>query len=175
VGAAYGRIGDVRDDRERAYQDYVSARLPHLHKQAYLLTGDRHRADDLVQQTCVNLYVYWRRASAAGDLDGYVRRMLVNSFLNERRRAWFRRVRLGDVPELPSADPDPQDHHGLRRALKRVPPRQRAVLVLRFIYDLPVNEVADILGCSPGTVKSQAAHGLAAMRKYLGEPIGERG
>jgi RNA polymerase sigma-70 factor (sigma-E family) len=166
----------VREDRDRAYLDYVSARLPQLHKQAYLLTGDPHHADDLVQQTCVDLYVYWKRASAAGDLDGYVRRMLVNSFLNEKRRAWSRRVRLtADVPERGWADPDPSDDGVLRAALRQVPPRQRAVVVLRYIYDLSVNEVAEILGCSPGTVKSQAAHGIAAMRKHLGQPLDTRG
>jgi hypothetical protein len=74
------------------------------------------------------------------------------------------------VPDQPWIDPDPPDRV-TREALLRVPPRQRAVLVLRFIYDLPVNEVADILGCSAGTIKSQAAHGLAAMRKHLGKPL----
>jgi DNA-directed RNA polymerase specialized sigma24 family protein len=73
----------VGDDRHQGYLDYVSHRLPQLHKQAYLLTGDPHHADDLVQQTCVNLYVYWKRACAADDLEGYVRRMLVNAFLRK--------------------------------------------------------------------------------------------
>ncbi|GIH08404.1 RNA polymerase sigma24 factor [Rhizocola hellebori] len=159
----------MRAEWERDYVDFVSARLARWHKQAYLLAGDPHRADDIVQQTCTNLFVHWRRASTAYDPDRYVNAMLVKVFLNERRRGWARRVWLTDtLPEIPVTAADPDDRTMLRHALTQLPPRQRAVLVLRYVYDLPVAEVAALLGCSDGTVKSQAYHGLAGLRRLLG-------
>ncbi|MGN9778684.1 SigE family RNA polymerase sigma factor [Micromonospora sp. H33] len=157
-------------DGDDEYVEYVTARIPALRRLGCLLTGDEHRADDLVQQTITTLYVKWARARAADDLDRYVRTMLVRTFIDERRRAWSR-VRLFAAPPEPAAvqDAGAEDREVLRAALARVPRRQQAVLVLRFICDLPVNEVAEILGCSPGTVKSQTSHGLAALRRLLGE------
>jgi RNA polymerase sigma-70 factor (sigma-E family) len=142
-----------------------------MRRLAYLLSGDPHRADDLVQQTFTALYVRWRRARTVDHLDAYVRQMLVRSFLSEKRRAWWSRVDVTDsVPERVSpVGPDLEDRAVLHAALRQVPRRQRAVLVLRFICDLPVADVAQILGCSPGTVKSQTAHGLTALRRRLGE------
>jgi RNA polymerase sigma-70 factor (sigma-E family) len=165
----------VRADLEREYVEFVTARLPGLRRLAYLLAGDSHRADDLVQQTCTSLYVHWGTARAADKLDAYVRRMLIRAFVDEWRRAWFRRVDLaGDALDRAAPEPaDPTQALVLRQALARVPPRQRAVLVLRFLYDLPVTEVAQILECSPGTVKSQTSHGLAALRRLLGVPARE--
>jgi RNA polymerase sigma-70 factor (sigma-E family) len=162
----------VQADREREYVEFVSARLPAMRRLAYLLCGDGHHADDLVQQAFTALFVHWHRARAAAHLDGYVRRMVVRTFLNERRRAWSRRVDLtACVPEWPAQDgPDLAERTAVRDALAQVPPRQRAVLVLRYLCDLPVAEVAAILDCSPGTVKSQASHGLAALRRLFGEP-----
>ena len=157
---------------EREYIEFVSARLPAMRRLAYLLCGDGHHADDLVQQVFTALFVHWGQARAATHLDGYVRRMVVRAFLDERRRAWSRRVALtASVPERPASDgPDLAERTAVRDALVRVPPRQRAVLVLRYLCDLPVADVAAILDCSPGTVKSQASHGLAALRRLLGEP-----
>jgi RNA polymerase sigma-70 factor (sigma-E family) len=161
----------VRAELEREYVEFVTARLAGLHRLAYSLTGDAHRADDLVQQTLVALYVRWHRAGAVTHLDGYVRTMLVRVFLNERRRSWSARVDLtGTLPDR--AMPDRQaveDRTVLRGALDRLPARQRAVLVLRYLCDLPVVEVAQLMGCSPGTVKSQTAHGLATLRRLLGD------
>jgi RNA polymerase sigma-70 factor (sigma-E family) len=158
-------------EQEREYVEYVTARTPMLRRMAYLLCGDEHRADDHVQQALVRLYMHWRRARAVEHLDRYVRKILVRVHLDERRRAWAR-VRLVDVPpEVPQpVGTEVEDRTVLRAALLRVPPRQRAVLVLRFLYDLPVEEVAETLGCSAGTVKSQTSHGLAALRRLL-EPM----
>lgn len=160
----------MRDGSEQEYVEYVTARIPALRRLAYLLTGDGHRADDLVQQTITTLFVKWRRATKAEHLDGYVRTMLVRTHLNERRLGWARVRLFRDTPESP-----PVEHGGieerqvLRGALAQVPDRQQAVLVLRFLYDLPVDEVARTLGCSPGTVKSQTSRGLATLRRLLGE------
>ena len=155
---------------EEEYVEYVTARLPALRRLGYLLCGSEDGADDLVQQTITSLYVHWKRASAATHMDAYVRQMLVRVFLDEKRRPWSR-VRLTDAPpDRPARDASSvEDRMVLRAALRKVPRRQRAVLVLRFLYDLPVHEVAALLSCSEGTVKSQTSHGLAALRRLLGE------
>lgn len=157
-----------RDD----YTAYVNARMPWLQRVAYLLCQDWHRADDLVQTAITRLYVHWRRASATENLDGYTRTVLVRAFLAEQRTAWWRRVNpVHSVPdtEVAFAEGDLD----LRAALAALPPRQRAVVVLRFYCDLSVEQTADALNCSTGTVKSQTARGLAALRRTL-EPAEER-
>lgn len=160
----------MRQGWEQEYVEFVKARQASWHRQAFMLTGDAHRADDLVQQTCVDLFVYWRKAVAASDPDRYTRAMLVRTFLNERRRGWAKRVRLTDtVPDQPFHDPVSDERTLLHAALLQVPPKQRVVLVLRYLYDMPVAEVAEAIGCSQGTVKSQAFHGLAALRRLLGD------
>jgi RNA polymerase sigma-70 factor (sigma-E family) len=162
----------VRAEWEPEYVEFIAAAMPRLYRQAYLLTGDRHHADDLTQQACTDLYVHWRRVREAENLEAYSRKVLVKAFLNTKRRAWSLKVRLTDrVPEQPSASPEPGEHTDLQVALRQVPPRQRAVLVLRFLYDLPVAEVAEVLGCSAGTVKSQTSHGLATLRRLLGDHV----
>ncbi|MEV0151877.1 MULTISPECIES: SigE family RNA polymerase sigma factor [unclassified Nonomuraea] len=151
------------------YTAYVSGRLPWLRRVAYLLCQDWHRADDLVQTAITRLYVKWRRARAADDLDAYVRVILVRVFLAEQRGGWFSRVRVTHAPPADLAERDDRDLAlDLRRALAAVPPRQRATLVLRFHCDLSVVQTAQVLGCSTGTVKSQTARGLAALREKLG-------
>jgi RNA polymerase sigma-70 factor (sigma-E family) len=155
--------------QEQEYVEYVTARLPALRRLAYALCGDSHRADDIVQQAITRLYTRWRRAGAATSLDRYVRTMLIRVYLDEKRLGWSSRVRLTPaVPERPAAGaPDVEERELVRAALARVPRRQRAVLVLRFVCDLPVDEVAQTLGVSPGTVKSQTSHGLAALRRIF--------
>lgn len=160
----------MRQSWEQDYVEFVKARQASWHRQAFMLTGDAHRADDLVQQTCVDLFVYWKRAIAAADPDRYTRAMLVRAFLNERRRGWAKRVRLTEsVPDRPFTDPVSDERTLLHAALLQVPPKQRVVLVLRYLFDMPVAEVAEAVGCSQGTVKSQAFHGLAALRRLLGD------
>lgn len=168
-----GRRGwAVRASDEESYTEYVTARLPALRRIAYLLCGDSHRADDIVQNAITRLYVHWRKARAADNLDAYVRTIVVRTFLNEQRTGWFSRTRVVDAPPEEAAPPGPdvETSQVLHAALGRVPPKQRAVLVLRFLLDQPVTVVADMLGCSIGTVKSQTSHGLAALRKHLDNP-----
>jgi len=154
--------------RDDEYTEYISARMMSLRRTAYLLCQDWHRADDLVQAAITKLYVHWSRARAADHIDAYARTVLVHEFLGERRSAWARRVSLdGRVTE---AGADATDHDALldlRAALAAVPPRQRATLVLRFYCDLNVEQTAQVLGCSPGTVKSQTVKGLTALRRAL--------
>lgn len=165
-------------ETERAYTAYVSARLPALRRLAHLLCKDPHRADDVVQAALTKLYVHWRSARAADDLDRYVHTILVRCFLSEQRLGWARFVRLSgaphETPGLPPVEgvPDIETRTVVHTALSRIPARQRAVLVLRFLCDLPVAEVAAVLGCSEGNVKSQTARGLARLRGQLaGRPL----
>ncbi|MBO0870987.1 MAG: SigE family RNA polymerase sigma factor [Micromonosporaceae bacterium] len=158
----------MRDPSDQEYVEYVTARMPALRRLAYLLAGDEHRADDLVQQAITTLYLKWRQARRADHLDAYVRTMLVRTFLNERRLAWSRVRLFRDTPDPAPVEEDGiEDRHVVRAALAEVPRRQRAVLVLRFLYDLPVDEVAEMLSCTSGTVKSQTSRGLATLRRLL--------
>lgn len=159
---------------EQEYIDFVSARLPALRRVAYNLCGDGHQADDLVQEAVTKLYVRWP-LHGIDNLDGYVRTILVRTFIDEKRRGWWKVRLFGGLPdEAPqTAGSGVEDRTVLRAALAKVPPRQQAVLVLRFLCDLPILEVAEILGCSAGTVKSQTAHGLTAMRRLLGDGPGD--
>jgi RNA polymerase sigma-70 factor (sigma-E family) len=159
----------VQADDERRYVDYVSSRLTWLRKVAFLLCQDWHHADDVAQAAITKLYVHWRTASQADNLDGYVRRIVVHEFLGIKRTAWVSRVDLsGDLPAyLAAPEDDPTTRVAVRRALAEVPPRQRAALVLRYYCELSVEETAAALGCSPGTVKSQTARGLQALRRVL--------
>jgi RNA polymerase sigma-70 factor (sigma-E family) len=160
----------MRAEAERDYIEYMRARLHHLHRTAYLLCGDAHFAEDLVQSTALALYRKWHRVQAADNIDAYVRRVLVNEFLGERRRPWSRVVLVDRTPEQAAPESlSGEERQGLRAALTQLPPRRRAVLVLRYLCDLSVEETAGVLGCSTGTVKSQAARGLATMRKWLVE------
>ncbi|MGH3680722.1 MAG: SigE family RNA polymerase sigma factor [Natronosporangium sp.] len=159
----------MRVDAEQDFVEYLSARLPRLHRTAYLLCGDAHLAEDLVQSTALALYRKWRTVASADNRDAYVHRVLVNQFLGERRRHWSR-VLLSDRPPEPSPRPPgdgAEERDAVRAALARLGARQRAVLVLRFFCDLTVADTAVTLRCSEGTVKSQTARGLATMRRLL--------
>lgn len=160
-------------DLEREYVEYVTVHLPALHRVARLLCRDRHRADDIVQTTITKLYIHWKRAKAASNLDAYVRTMLVRAFLSEQRLSWAKVRLFGSAQEIPGTpsvhSPDVETRDLVHTALSRVAPKQRAVLVLRFLCDLPVTEVAQILGCSPGNVTSLTTHGLKRLRALLGD------
>jgi RNA polymerase sigma-70 factor (sigma-E family) len=155
---------------EQEYVDYVTAHIPALRRLGLRLCGDEFTADDLIQQTITTLYVKWKRISIVEDLDAYVRAMVVRAFLSEKRRPWSRVTRLELPPDRPDRDDgDVADRIVIRSALARIPQRQRAVLVLRFLCDLPVDEVATLMRCSTGTVKSQTSRGLAALRLILAD------
>jgi RNA polymerase sigma-70 factor (sigma-E family) len=157
------------------FTEYVTARAGWLRKVAYLLCGDWHRADDLVQTAITRLYANWPRAARADNLDGYARRTLVNAYLAEQRTSWWKRVDLrgADHDPPPEPGPDLDSALDLRAALDRLPARQRATVVLRYFGDLPVAVVARALGCSEGTVKSQTAKAVDTLRELLREPIRE--
>ena len=164
-------------DRDAAFTEYFAARSEIMRGTAYLLCGDWHRAEDLVQVTFTKLYLAWRRVGRHEALDAYTRQTLIRTFLSERRRGWFRVERVSDEPGAGTAGaagvaapPGVEDREVLLAALTRVPPRQRAVLVLRYWEDLSVEDAARLLKCSTGTVKSQAARGLQTLRAVLADP-----
>jgi RNA polymerase sigma-70 factor (sigma-E family) len=155
-------------DRDTEFTEYVTARLPSLRRVAYLLCADWARADDLAQNAITKLYVRWGRIRALGDVDAYARVVLVREFLREQRSGWSRRVRLdARPPDTPALASDHDAALDVRSALTRLPPGQRATLVLRFYCDLSVAQAAQVLGCSPGTVKSQTMRGLDALRRAI--------
>lgn len=151
------------------YLAYVHTRAPALRRAAYLLCGDLHQADDLVQEVLTKLYARWARAVRADNLDAYAHTILVRAFIDDRRRGWWKVRLAGGPPDpAPAAAGSFEDRETVRAALRRLPPRQQAVLVLRYLCDQPVQDVARILGCSDGTVKSQTSHGLSRLRELLG-------
>lgn len=159
---------------EREFAEYFRARRDAVRRTAYLLCGDWHRADDHAQAAFVALHRHWRRIRDRGALDAWIRRTLVRSIVDESRRPW-RRERFTAEPDVtasaPAASEGVATRHVLVDGLKAVPPRQRAVLVLRFLDGLDVAATAQVLGCSEGTVKSQTADGLAALRAKLGAAL----
>ena len=161
----------MRAELEREYEDFVRGRLARLHRTAYLLCGDAHRADDIVQATLTALYVNWKKAAGADNIDGYAHRILVRRYLDERRLRWSR-VQLGEVPDrtatAPRAEQVVSDRDELMAALRQLPKGQRAVIVLRYFDDLSVEATAEALNCSVGNVKSQCSRGLATLREVLG-------
>jgi len=163
----------MANNGEAGYVEYVSGRMTSLRRLAYLLCQDWHAADDLVQIAVTRLFAHWGRAHRMDNLDAYLRKILVHAFISQRRSAWGRRVVLAEFPpEAPGAGADTDAAMDVRDALLGVPPRQRATLVLRFYCDLDVEQAATALGCSAGTVKSQTAKGLAAMRRVLEPSVG---
>jgi RNA polymerase sigma-70 factor (sigma-E family) len=154
----------ARDD----FSEYFAARAHALRATAYLLCGDWHRAEDITQVAMTKLYLAWPRLREHG-MDAYARKVVVHTFLAENRRLWRRREQLTEsLPEPAVESGDTEGRMLLEAALRTVPPRQRAVLVLRYWNDLSVEDTAEVLDCSVGTVKSQAARGIAALRKRLG-------
>lgn len=152
------------------FRSYVAARSPALMRTAYALTGNRADAEDLLQTALAKTYLAWDRIREREALDGYVRRVMVNTQTSFWRRRRVDEHPTGELPERSSgrdATADLDLHDALWTALAGLPKRQRAMLVLRYYEDLSEAEIARVLGCSPGTVKSQASKGMAKLRALL--------
>ena len=157
----------VRPRHDAEYEAFVLAHRGRLLATATHLTGDGHLAEDLVQTALVRLYLAWGRARAVST-EGYARRILLNAFIDHGRRPWVWRERAADVlPDAAAVVADDTHDPELLTALAALPPRMRAAVVLRYVEDLSVEDVADALGCSLGTVKSQTASGLEKLRAAL--------
>lgn len=156
---------------ELEYDDVYAAWWPRLVRTAYAVAGDLGLAEDAVQTAFAKAYRSWRRISRMTAPEAYLRRMVVNEVLNDRRRARRRHeISRAETPEQAGKAPDPFAGDELWRAIGDLPPRQRAVLVLRYYEDLSEQQIADALGCRPGTVKSQASAALATLRTRLDRP-----
>ncbi|WP_341771676.1 SigE family RNA polymerase sigma factor [Actinophytocola oryzae] len=147
---------------------YVGVRARTLRATAYSMCGDWHHAEDITQIALLTLYRVWPRIDDE-TRDAYVRKVLLRVYLDDRRRSWRSREQLTDVVPENSVEPQGfEDRTLVLRALSGMAPRQQEVLVLRYLHDLSVEETAEELGLSTGTVKSQSARGLATLRKRLG-------
>ncbi|MFG2296879.1 SigE family RNA polymerase sigma factor [Streptomyces sp. NPDC048603] len=160
----YGRDLEAPD----GFESFARASQRRLYRTAYLLCGDADTARDLTQTTLAKLFQYWRRASAADNIEAYARTVLTRTYLAERRR------RLRDLLAHSRPDPRPAPEHAdlrmtLLSALAGLPPKARAMVVLRYWEDLSVESVAQLMRCSESTVKSQCSRSLARLRAELGE------
>lgn len=160
----------MNGDDEAEFRNFVSVRMDSLRGLAYLTCGDWQLAEDAVAAVLTKLYTRWTKVRRP---DSYVRTMVVRAAIDEVRRPWWHRERVaGDaMPEPPGPDATAVliERLGIRAALARLPVRQRAVLVLRFLEGLSVQETAEALGCPEGTVRSHTSRGLAALRPLLGD------
>lgn len=148
------------------FDDLVATQLGPLLRAAYLLTADRGLAEDLVQTVLTKAYLARSRVARADSPEAYLRVILVNTHRRSFRRRRVAEDLTADVPDRPAALDDEPQRHDLAVAVAALPRRQRAVVVLRYLEDRPEAEVAAILGCSAGTVKSQAARALATLRRH---------
>lgn len=157
--------------RDREFSEYVEVRRSRLVGTAYLLCGDRHAAEDLVQTALAKLYVAWPRVRRTGGEDAYVRRILVNASIDAHRRPWRREQSEADLPDIPQ-DPvyDTGEHDELIQALATLGAKQRRILVLRYWLGLTIEEVAADLQVTSGTVKSQSSKALDNLRRQLTNP-----
>jgi RNA polymerase sigma-70 factor (sigma-E family) len=154
---------------EEEFGRFVAARGRALCRTAYLLTGDWQVGEDLVQEALTRTYLRRRTLRSPGALEPYARKVLVSVFLSSRRRLWHRELPFANVPDRVSTDllEAAEDRRGLWPALQELSPQQRAVLVLRYFEDLTEADIAAVLGCSPGAVKTHAARGLDRLRKSI--------
>ena len=160
-----------------AFAEFVAARSASLHRTAYLLVGDRQLAQDLLQEALTKTYVAWPRLRDPSKADAYTRKVITTTAITWfRRRSWGERP-TDTVPERAGGDhiDDLTTRDLLWQALLSLPPRQRAAIVLRFYEDLSEARTAEVLGCAPGTVKSQVSAGLRKLRDHLGARAGDAG
>ncbi|GAA0995864.1 SigE family RNA polymerase sigma factor [Acrocarpospora macrocephala] len=156
------------------FVDFVRRRGDHHLRTAVLLTGDWHAAEDLVQSSLGKLYQVWHRLDTGNEPDAYLRRILVNTHRSWWRARWRREIPRAELPNLPSSGDLSESRavaEDVRNALAKLPARQRTALVLRFFVDLPELEVAKLMGCSVGSVKSHTHRGLQAMRRLISPDI----
>ena len=174
--------GTVRMEQGRAegFDGFVAARWSALFHLARLLVGgDRHRAEDLLQEALVKLWFVWPRIAEEAP-EAYVRKVLARAAARSARRRWWgerpvEHEMLPDLAEAGDVSAAVAERSRLEAALAQLPPRQRAAVVLRYYQDLPEKQVAEVLGCPVGTARSHASRGVARLRRILSdviEPVG---
>ena len=157
------------------FAEFAAAASARLRRMAFLLCGDWHAAEDLVQTTLAKVFVSWRRIRRHDAAHAYATRTLVNSYLADKRLKRSAEILTSELPERSTQLPAPEMRIVVLNALATLPPKSRAVVVLRYWADLSVDQVAATLGCSPGNVKSQSARALAKLRTVLDGVMTESG
>lgn len=153
---------------DQDFAEFVAARWTALYRLAYLLTASQAGAEDLLQTSLEKAYVRWPRIFGMEHAEAYVRRMIANTYVSGRRRAWVREEPHDRLPETPSSTESALlDRALLWPLVCALPARQRAVIVLRYYEDMSEAEIAATLGCAPGTVKSQSSAAMKALRRAL--------
>ncbi|MDP5313083.1 SigE family RNA polymerase sigma factor [Streptomyces poriferorum] len=165
----------MRQSKEGAFREFAEARMGHLFRSACLLTGgDTHLAEDLVQETLGRMYVIWGRTSRLGNPAAYAQTVLVRCYLGHRRRRSAGERPSGELPDRPGESAgDASLRMTLLDALRELPPKDRAVIVLRYWEDRSVSETADALHVSSAAVRTRSTRALARLREQLGGSIGE--
>jgi len=157
------------------FAEFASVMSPRLRRTAFLLCGDWHTAEDLAQTALTKVFVSWRRIRRQDAAHAYTNRTLVNTYLAHRRLKRTSELLTASFPERAAQDPAPETRMILLEALATLPPRTRAVVVLRYWADLSVDQVAEVLGCSTGNVKKLSSRALDKLRVTLGEAMAESG
>ena len=155
------------------FVEFAEVASPRLRRTAFLLCGDWHTAEDLVQSALAKVFVSWRKIRRHDAAHSYATRTLMNCFLADRRRKRPVEVLTDQIPDQAVAASAPETRMVLLKALATLPPKARAVVVLRYWSDLSVDEVAAVLGCSPGNVRSQSTRALSKLRVALGDALSE--
>jgi len=165
---AFSPVNHVQD--APTFDEYAASAWAWLYRSSYLLTGNHADAEDLAQQTLLEVYRSWAKVSRADQPSAYVRRMLTNLYISGRRPKARKLELLTDAPPepRPAATAGPEERMVLWPHVATLPPRQRAVIVLRYYEQLSEREIADALGCSTGNVKSTAHRALQALRAAIG-------
>jgi RNA polymerase sigma-70 factor (sigma-E family) len=157
------------------FTEFAVAASPQLRRMAFLLCGDWYTAEDLVQTALAKVFVSWRKIRRQDAAHAYAARILVNTYLAQKRLKRTGEIPTDQIPDQPAHSPEPETRIVVLNALATLPPRSRAVVVLRYWADLSVEQAAATLGCSPGNVKSQSARALDKLREVLGDATSETG
>jgi RNA polymerase sigma-70 factor (sigma-E family) len=157
----------MAEDAGDAFGRFVREQTPTLYRSAYLLTGNAHEAEELLQDTLTRLYPKWHLVTGADSPLAYVRRALTNRFISDRRAPLRRDTSLWELPETPDGHDVGESvavSATIWQLLGTLPPKQRAAVVLRYFSDLPDEETAAAIGCRPVTVRSLVSRGIATLR-----------
>ena len=160
---------------EQEFAEFAEASAPRLRRAAFLLCGDWHTAEDLAQTALAKVFVSWRKVRRQDAAHAYATRTLVNSYLADKRLRRSTEIITDQLPDCPAPMLAPETRMVVLDALGTLPPRSRAVVMLRYWADLSVDQAADVLGCSPGTVKTLGARALGKLRGVLGDALTDPG
>ncbi|MGW6404029.1 SigE family RNA polymerase sigma factor [Streptomyces sp. NPDC055134] len=165
----------MRRSKESGFREFAEARTGHLFRSACLLTsGDTHFAEDLVQETLGRMYVVWGQSSRVGNPAAYAQTVLIRAFLAHQRRRSAQERPSDELPETSDSTPgDASLRITLLDALRQLPPKDRAVIVLRYWEDRSVMETAEILNVSSAAVRTRSTRALARLREQLGGSVAE--